>query len=184
LFGSGTTSFSFDHPDADMRLDVIDDDTGALSIHIFGVAYGGEDFNGQWGEGPMAGLYDIDFTYNVNVAGVANGWDVSPQGSGEFENTGTILSHGDGGAGFSFDMWDKMNTDGLSFAFLADGHRLEGDDTTWVGRGWLVDNFDRIDQEPGAQDWLFTAEVVPAPSALALMGLGMFGVRRRRRCCS
>ena len=67
-----------------------------------------------------------------------------------------------------------------TFAFQSDGHRITGDDTSWVGRGWLADNPDRIDQ-PGVQDWLFRAEVVPAPSALAIVGLGLLGTRRRRR---
>ncbi|MHC5025434.1 MAG: hypothetical protein ACYTGR_01560 [Planctomycetota bacterium] len=179
LFGPGVASFSFDHPDAGMYLDVLDDG-GALSIHIYGVAWGGLDLNGMYGEGPMAGLYDIDFTYNVNTSAVSDGWEVAPQGSGANENFGTIMSHGDGGDAFSMDIYDKMNMDGLSFAFRSDGHRLTGDDTSWVGRGWLTDNPERIDSS-GAQDWLFRAEVVPAPSALAVLGLGLFGGRRRRR---
>ncbi|MFG0275633.1 MAG: hypothetical protein ACF8QF_11295, partial [Phycisphaerales bacterium] len=70
-----------------------------------------------------------------------------------------------------------------SFKFLPDGHRLSGDNSTWVGRGWLYatdDNGDRIGNTP--QDWLFTGEAVPLPSgaALGLAGLAGLGIRRRR----
>lgn len=74
----------------------------------------------------------------------------------------------------------EANGSGDVFEFLADGHRLAGDDDTPVGRGWLL--------PPGSlDDWLVRA--VPAPGTgipepatglLMLLGFAGFLFCRRR----
>ena len=57
-----------------------------------------------------------------------------------------------------------------------------------AGNGWEVNGFDAGNTNDdgsmsasGSQDWLFTANKVPAPSGIAVLGLGgMIATRRRR----
>ena len=69
-----------------------------------------------------------------------------------------------------------QNGSNLAFLLLDDGHRLDGDNSSFVGRGWL--------SGPGsANDWLVTATVVPVPAAVWLFGsglAGLFALRRRK----
>ena len=53
----------------------------------------------------------------------------------------------------------------IAFYFLADGHRLPGDNYTIVGRGWLVGD--------DTNDWIVTAKRVPEPATLFLLGPGL-----------
>ena len=176
--GSQDTTFSFDTT-AGVFLTVTESG-GSLEINISGVVQLVEGFGALAGDG----LFQVDYTYRENVNAVSNGWMVSPD---DPDNYGTISSIDAAGdfSGMSFDLAEDT-MDGNSFKFLADGHRLSGDNSSWVGRGWLFAkdaNGDRIGSKP--QDWLFTADLVavPAPTAasLGLAGLVGVGARRRRR---
>lgn len=97
----------------------------------------------------------------------------------------------DSGAGWITDgtttllLGAAANNAGDYFIFDTDGHRLGGHpsydpDTTFSGRGWVQKN-------PGANDFLFTGELVstmPLPSSalLVLGGFGgLFAMKRRKK---
>ena len=71
--------------------------------------------------------------------------------------------------------------DGWAFIWAPDGHRLAGDSTSWVGRGWL--------NGTGTNDWLVTGvptppppgEEVPEPATVSLMLLGLGALIARRK---
>lgn len=67
----------------------------------------------------------------------------------------------------------------FSFLWLPDGHRLDNDNSTLVGRGWV----DPESTSSGANDFLFQGVLVPEPGAFALLGVGLLGlgVLRRRK---
>lgn len=168
------TTFSFDVFN-DMRL-VVSEDEGNISINISGTMWGGEDNGNEW-INPKA--YAVDFTYMVNVAQESNGWMVN--GSDNVLNAGSIveldenLNPVDGE-----ELVTMVDADQNAFFFLADGHRIANDNSTWVGRGWI--RTESTDYQPnGFQDWLFTATEVPAPGGAALLGTAaLVGLRRRR----
>lgn len=91
--------------------------------------------------------------------------------------SGSVISQGDATElelGFAL-------SGGLAFLWLPDGHRLPGDDSTLVGRGWV----DPTSNSSGANDFLFTGVlVVPEPGTLALFGIGLIGlgITARRVC--
>lgn len=172
----GTTSFSFDAAFNDAgRTDVtLTVDTVNGTIVIDGEVFGGEDTGVTYGFG--AGWYDVHFEYTANVMASGGGWIVDP--GSHLNNTGFFRSQGnpDIAAGTTFNFSD-INMP-LAFEFLPDGHRLAGDDSTWVGRGWVTSDPDGNDESP-TRDWLFQA--IPAPGTLGLCGLGMIGMGMRRR---
>ena len=161
-------SFDFDADGADMRLTF-----DGTSVRIFGTAFGGLDIGGEY-DPAFSGFVNIDFTYNLVQK--ANGDDdfVSTQPDGS--DTGTI------------ELWTgevvdlESYTGNNDFAFrLGDedddmGHRGVDDISGW---GWLAyEGGDHVN----ASDWLFiVGDKIPAPSALALLAVGVgFGRRRRR----
>lgn len=67
------------------------------------------------------------------------------------------------------------------FAFLDSGYRLSGSGNEFVGIGWLAnkDGNGNI-LRSGTQDWIFTIIPLPSTAGLAMAGLGMIAIRRRR----
>jgi hypothetical protein len=163
-----TFSFGDSQANSTMTLQVVD--TGSQTeIRMFGTvtgnsANGGTDF----------GSFSLNVTYVVDA--VANGWEDNNSASGVM--VGTL--EGDFGSGNEVvDLFGK--SDGSdAFRFLADGHRIGGDNSTWVGRGWLLPN----NMMGDTNDFLFQAALVPLPAAawggLAMLG-GIAAARRFRK---
>lgn len=157
---TGRATFSVESL-SDVILTVIDNG-GDLDIQITGTLYGG----------PIDGSNDVFATVTnlyTDVEAVANGWVARDEGI-----VGTLDFLDDSFIDESMNA--KQNGDGLSFLFLADGHRLDGDDSSYVGRGW----FDGA-SKGHTRDWIVTGHPVPAPGAAvtALAGLGLIARRRR-----
>jgi hypothetical protein len=90
--------------------------------------------------------------------------------------SGTLSGVGPGGS--DFDFIGKSN--GSYFNTLAfDGHRLPGDNSTGVFRGWVVDG-----DRPCCNDFLVQVVAVPEPATWLMMIVGFaltgFAVKRRR----
>jgi hypothetical protein len=171
ILGAGTQTLSIDfHNDTVLT---VSDNGGNLEINITGTLYGGE-VDGMGGY-VSAASYDAVFNYVVNVTDEGNGWAVN----GFDASNGGTLTNQDTNA--VTEVYGMNDAGGLVLAFLADGHRLTGDDTTWVGRGWITDQPDGTDPHAGFRDWLFKGELIPAPSSFALLGLGGLVASRRRR---
>ena len=177
MLGSGVNSFSFD-TFGDTTLKIFDN-AGDLEIRIEGTIFGGvHDGMGGYVGGGQA--YAIDFTYATDVNTTASGYKVL--GVNNVLNTGTLtaldaMGMPESGPESVFTVTDDDNN---SFIFQSDGHRLAGDSSSWVGRGWLTMD-DSGANTGGTQDWLFTATVIPAPGAAALFALGLGVATRRRR---
>ena len=141
-------------------------------MNITGTLYGGEVVGGAYVD-PHD--YEVDFWYHLNVSDTGNGWIVDGFDAG---NTGTLTNTDDNTA---YTLYGKANDQDRVFEFLADGFRLDNDDSSWVGRGWLTPNSDGTNSLGGQQDWIFTATTIPAPGAAALFGIAGICASRRRR---
>lgn len=195
----GTTAdeftFDFDHVGAAMFMD-LDMDGPAPSIHIYGTAFGGRDSGAAY-DPAYSGFFAIDFTYVTDPSGPVPS-EVSRLDPADDDiavfGTGGAASHSTGtieelfGAANVFDLVDYSG-----------GHTIGGDDYTFRlgdedsdaghrgfaginGWGWLNHGGLGTGHHESASDWLFTAEIIPAPGAaiLAMMGFGMVGWVRRR----
>ena len=181
-------TFDFEHADSSLTLDY---DMDAMTIRIYGQAYGGVDSGNGYAAG-SEGIASIDFTYN-NVQAGTGSTKAFVKGNGEDAGFGTL--------GFDFlddDLTDRtfelaarsrdanLATDETpdSVAFrLKYGHRdLEG----LSGFGWLFSR-ETTDGEGAwsdtkSKDWLFEAEKVPEPGMiLGLFSIGALFVGRRKR---
>ncbi|MFI4896475.1 MAG: PEP-CTERM sorting domain-containing protein [Phycisphaerales bacterium JB059] len=155
-----------------------DDMTGQIFIDIAGTLHGGEDTGAGW-DSPFD--IEVDFRYEANVVTTADGWAVDGFSA---LNNGTITRLDTMETVTWYALEDASGANGpagRTFTFGADGWRLDGDDSSWVGRGWLTTNSDGSPISHGSQDWIFTAIKVPAPSGLALLAMGALGAARRRR---
>lgn len=152
-------------------LSVIEED-GQFSIRIQGTLHGGQVSSNEY---VSSNDYSIDFTYGANVIQTANGYRVdgfTTLNSGTLTNLDTEQE---------IELFGKPNMQGLAFTFQADGHRMSGDSTTWVGRGWLTDESDGSAPGAGSQDWLFYATEVPTPGGSLLLACSGLVIARRRR---
>lgn len=194
----GTSShvytFNFDYSDiahtSNMMMTV---DQGAGTIHIFGDMFGGHDTGTSYDTAnDLAGWWHVDFTYDLNVR-LASGDDdlvAGPDTSSTHPNNRGTLTQLDSdmpSLDASYDLLDYPPFYEWTFR-LGDedddaGHRGFAGISGW---GWMNHSgngnaplYDHI----ASSDWLFTAEKVPAPAAawLAIAGLGLFGVTRRRQ---
>lgn len=170
IVGAGTATLSLDHF-SDTLLTVYDDN-GDLSINIQGTLWGGSVSGGSY---ISAEAYTVDMTYTVAVEALFGGWRVT--GFSDM-NAGTITRVSDN---FSWDIYAGTEPSNNSFIFRPDGYRLDGDDSTWVGRGWITDQSDGTDPLGGARDWIFTATEIPAPSTGLIALTGVLAMSRRRR---
>lgn len=165
LVGTGIFTFSFDHVDGTgSAMVTMTWDDVSNEIHIFGLAYGGEDTGSGW-NAANSGWVDIDFTYvdDVNVqddcAGSAG--DDLYVDSESANNNGTVTLLGWGGdTVFNF----SGKADGTGCAFIADNDTdskgnstIANDLTKYSVSGWLMPPTD------GYRDWLFVAEMGTVP---------------------
>lgn len=167
--GHDVFTFSFDHAESDMRLDITQVGTDEYSVHIYGTAYGGL-IDGDEYDPVLAGVADIDFVYMI----------AHPDGTDDdlivttpnFTNTGTIIFDS-----MAIDLFDRANAEGYTFQLGdegGEGHRGFDGVSGW---GWLDHGTAGV--HIYSSDWLFT--VVPAPGSAALLSLAVAIVGRRTR---
>ena len=168
--GHDVFTFDFDHRDAAVFLEY-----SGETIHIFGTAFGGLDDGSSYD--PMySSLVEFDFVYS-NVAAAIGDDDLWVTGGADGDNTGTLtwLRTGE-----IIPLWDKNSADNFAFRF-GDGSDDNGhrDFSGLSGWGWLTHT--TFGQHVSSSDWIFTAEHLPAPPALVVLGFGLFLGRQRRR---
>ena len=159
-------------------LTVLQDNAGGYVIDIAGTFHGGRDIGGVW-----MNPYDVDVSmqYAANVIELSNGWQVNGFSA---LNSGTFTRLDTNESVTLYGMESMSASDGpigSTFVFASDGWRIDGDDSSWVGRGWMTTNDDGTMGSGLAVDWLFSARVIPAPGAMAMLGLGGLVAARRRR---
>ncbi|MEE8458225.1 MAG: hypothetical protein V3S08_00040 [Phycisphaerales bacterium] len=158
--GHDVFTFSFDHAQADMRIDITAVGVDAFEIHIHGTAFGGLVVGNEY-DATMSGVVNIDFVYML--AHPADGDDDLIVTTPNFTNTGVINFDGT-----SINLFDRANSDGFTFR-LGDenddqGHR--GFDGI-SGFGWL--DHGTAGNHVVSSDWLFT--VIPTPGSAALLSV-------------
>lgn len=171
--GSGTFTMNFDAPGSAMFMDV---NLGAGTVHIYGVSVGGRDIGASHDiAAPTYGIYTFDFTYNA-ITAVPGDDDIYFNGP-THSNSGTILTP----LGTSIDVVDEWME--YTFRFGDEnndaGHRGAPGLSGWGWMSYVVNGV--VQPHVADTDWLFTAELVPAPGALALAGMGGLLAARRRR---
>lgn len=176
--GNDIFTLDFDHASSNMFLHY----DGATTITIVGVAYGGIDGGAAYLNDNHLGMYSVNFVYDFGV-GLAGGDDdliVIPGADAKNFGTITPLDAGHPDVGVPVDLFDVR--DGNYSFRLGDedndaGHRGFAGISGW---GWFGFNGEN---HPGtADDFLFTAELIPEPASamLLLVGLGAVATRRRR----
>lgn len=164
--GHDRFTFNFEHPLSGMTMTVTDD-----SVTIAGQAYGGRDTGSNYADDLYRGVYTIEFTYDLDVT---IGEDtILAANVGTMRDTGTITTP----LGDIINLASQMSGS-RTFEVSADHRGFDG----LSGFGWL-NHGDDAGSHISASDWLFTiaAPLVPAPSAISLVGLGLAGLIRRKR---
>lgn len=168
--GHDDFTFDFDAAGSDVRLTY-----DGTTIHIFGSAFGGRDVGATYAVEPTTGVYTFDFVYSLGVAAVPGDDDIYVVGPDE-TNFGSIQPP----VGPAISLADKSDGN-FVFRFGDEdndlGHRGFPGISGW---GWMTHHFETQGHIPNT-DWLFTAELIPAPSAASLIGLMGLGALRRRR---
>lgn len=119
--------------------------------------------NTMGGNGGVGATWTVSYTL-TGVSAVGTAGFTATGGSGTLTDPGMVVTNLNGEADGS----------GSVFTFLADGHRIGGDNDTPVGRGWLL-------PEGSTDDWLVRAALIPEPGTASLLGLGLLALARRRR---
>ncbi len=175
--GERTVTFSFedDAGNSTVKLQVFDVD-GQKQVRMSGMMSGNSANNGT-----DFGLFAVSFMYNVDE--MSNGWDDNQTVDGNFVGNLTAVNATEASPLANGEIQSLFSlTDGRgSFRFLEDGHRVDGSDDTWVGRGWVSPDGNRN----ATNDFLFVGvEAVPLPPAMiggmAMLG-GLMAVRRIRK---
>lgn len=177
VFGAFNATFSADTYNNTTLTVVQDTVTNDLYVDIAGTLFGGEDLGGSWG---TTFDLEVDFRYAANVVATASGWAID---GFSLLNSGTMTRSDTNETTTWYGMTDATGMNGPvgnAFTFAADGWRIDNDDSTWVGRGWLTENMEDTASAAPAQDWFFTA-TVPSPAGASLFGLAGFAAMRRRR---
>lgn len=119
--------------------------------------------------GGLNALFTLSFTFGGEVA----------NGMGFTATSGSGTPTRIGGDGQVINLGFEQDSIGRAFLFLFDGHRLPGDNSSPVGRGWVTAN----GRGGNYNDFLFTAAPVPLPAAawLFISGLLGFGFWKRRK---
>ncbi|MGI9014528.1 MAG: hypothetical protein ACR2GY_09795 [Phycisphaerales bacterium] len=169
---SGTDKFTFDFEATGAGVFL---DYDGSTIRIYGRAFGGRDIGTTY-DSNWTSFVNFDFTYRDNVGQVPGDDDLWVDDD-DRDNNGYIVWEANN---TRFDLNDK--SDGTKSFRLGDedndqGHRGFAGISGW---GWLLVNGR---DKAGAQDWLFTLNPIPLPSAglMGVAGLAVVGARRRRR---
>ncbi|WP_017327349.1 PEP-CTERM sorting domain-containing protein [Synechococcus sp. PCC 7336] len=169
------------------------------SITIEGTVRGGLDLGNSApdpsNQRPDEALFDLLITYSTGIVDVAQGIKVDP---GPPTHTGSLTLvedfdfDGDGNDDFFandiFLLREFLKSDGTSFIFAADGHRLGSTpQDVFVGRGWLTHENNGVgtshNQPRRASDFLFVGTQIPEPTTVlgSLAALGGSYILKRKR---
>jgi len=170
--GHDVFTFSFDHPKADMRLDVTEVGPDAYELRIYGTAFGGL-VQGSAYDPTVLGVVDIDFVYMI--AHPVGGDDDLIVTTPNFTNRGAIIFDGK-----TIDLFDRANSEGYTFR-LGDengdlGHRGFASISGW---GWL--DHGTAGTHVVSSDWIFMVVPTPGSAVLLSMALAIFAHPARRR---
>jgi hypothetical protein len=161
-------TFDFEADGAEMFLDY-----DGTTIHIYGTAFGGLDIGGAY-DPDNSSFVEIDFTFG-EIMGVPGDDDVFADGNPGGDGTLTWLETNEVIALASYPTGDGDEV--FRFGNENDdlGHRGFDGISGW---GWLTHG---SGEHVEFSDWTFTAEFIPAPGVMALLGIGLLCPRRRRR---
>lgn len=176
LYGNPAHDYTMDFEAAGSAM-FMDVDLVAGTIRIYGTALGGRDIGGVYDTAaPTYGFYDFDFIYNgiTQVPGDDDYWFNGANHS----NSGTIVTP----LGTTVNIVDEADV--YTFRLGNEnndlGHRGFNGISGWGWLSYVADN-GTVLPHVYATDWLFTAELIPTPGAIALMGMGGLLMARRRR---
>ena len=158
--------FGTQGPDYGLRVDglgkIFSTDLGGASVTMFWDGGATATLSGLLHDNATTDLWTVNYTI-TGITAVGTEGFTATGGSGTLTDpllNVTVLTA-------------EQNNSGSAFDFLADGHRIPGDSTTAVGRGWLL-------PPNSVDDWLIRGELIPEPATLALVSLGGLMIARRR----